>query len=158
MGDEDGPAPQLRHVRLNRAALRLRQLDLRLLRDDESGGLVDAAELPRDRTEMAPRADDHRRFDVVVRDPAIARATQRRERRSFEDARAGSPEQKLIELAPADRVADDGVVARLDFAPVDHARPEAVEGLDDETGGAILVGIQAKRAHDGRRDPAELLL
>ena len=54
-------------------------------------------------------------------------------------AHAGAAEQEVVELAPADRVADDAAVLRFDEPAADDAGPKGRDLLQREPGVAVLV-------------------
>ena len=69
-------------------------------------------------------------------------------------AHAGAAEQKVVELAPADRVADDAAVLRFDEPAADDAGPKGRDLLQREPGGAVLVGIEVEQREDAGCQPS----
>src|SRR5262249_28526347 len=58
----------------------------------------------------------------------------------------GPAEQKVVEFAAADGVADDGRIRRFDGGLADHARPETSDLLEDETGRTVRARLEIEGA------------
>ena len=87
-------------------------------------------------------------------DPAIPGATDRRDRRVAEHARARAAEQEVVELAAANRVADGPRVAGFDRPPADHPGAEPGDLLERAAAGAVLRRRQVEERENIRGQPS----
>src|SRR5580704_9773064 len=83
----------------------------------------------------------------------LAGAFQACERSSLQNARAAALEEKIVELAAADAVADGFAVVGDPFAAAHDADANTVDGLED-AGARIFGRIDVEFLKDGRRDPS----
>ena len=121
--------------------------DYRLIILDRFGGL------PRHGTEMPAGADEHRRADLTIDDPALSFALQVLEGFAEVRSRARTGKQVMIELATADSIADRLVIGSTDWSMSDQARSEARNRLQ-RAGLRIFGEVNGQLIHNGRRDPS----
>src|SRR5687767_589766 len=108
----------------------------------------------RDRAEVPTGADNDRGRYVVVRNPHAAFLPQAFDWRRFEYPRARTPQQVIVELASADRVADDVLVLRFNrFAP-HQSCSETRDVLEGESCGPVFLRIQFEQFEHPGGKPA----
>src|SRR6516225_4786395 len=109
-------------------------------------------------TEVSTRADEHACANYAVNQPAVTATFYGSNRDPFSCARAASPEQIFIELAAANAITDDVIVADLDLRASDSAQPQAIDRLEDMTVRVIFrVNAQLIEHQGGDPSPAELV-
>src|SRR5262245_3729897 len=103
---------------------------------------------------MTSRTDNNRRLDFLIDDPPVALAPERGERTIIEHTHVRPAEQKIVEFASPDRVADDARVRRFNGGLTDHPRSEPGDLLKDETGRVVFAGLEIEGAKHAGRHPA----
>src|SRR4029079_9442309 len=106
-----------------------------------------------DRTEVAARANNNGLFDLVIGDPPVALASERSERPVVEHTDLRPAQQKVVEFAAADGIADDGRIRGFDGRLTDHPRSEPGDLLENETGSPVLIGFEIDGAKHPWRHP-----
>src|SRR6266481_8528807 len=83
------------------------------------------------RTKMPPGADHQPGLELAVDNPAIARLFQTGKRNGLVNARAAAFQQKIIELAAADSVADWSAIIGFYFAAAHPAGAKTMDALQN---------------------------
>jgi hypothetical protein len=73
---------------------------------------------------------------------------------AFEHAHLGAPQEEIVELASADRVADDPRVPRLDRDAADSPGAEGGNLLQGESRGQVVFGIELEQSEYPWREPS----
>src|SRR5207344_1271224 len=76
------------------------------------------------------------------------------ERGLFEHPDRRTAQEEVVELAPADGVADNVPIPRLDGTAADEAGPEPGNLLEREPCGAVLRGLEIEKPEYFRRHPS----
>ena len=130
-----------------------RHPELQLLRGDDGFGRPEVcAEVPRHRTEMTARADQHPRADAPVREPSVALPLERAQRLAQLEPRAAAAEQIVIELEAPDAVAHRPRVVGIDLTTPQESGSKTGDGLKHAPAPVVL-DVELQRLHDRRRDP-----
>jgi hypothetical protein len=144
---------QFRRLLIDRRALPIEE-ELRFLRDHWIHAVPFTLKVSRDGTEVATRANDDRRLDLVIGDPPVALAPERGKWPTVQHTHLRPAQQKIVEFAPPDGVTDDARVRRFNGGLTEHARPESGDLLQDETGRAVRRGLQIEGSKHAWRHPA----
>jgi hypothetical protein len=103
---------------------------------------------------VATCADDNRRFDLLIGHPPVTPPRERDERPIVEHTHLRPAQEKVVELASPDGVADDVRIPGLDDGLAQDACPEAGNLLQDKTGRAVVLRLEIERAEDAWCHPA----
>src|SRR5690349_4953992 len=103
---------------------------------------------------MPASSHEHSCRDRSVHDPSLAAAFDGGNRRAVHYSRPGSPKEVIVELTPADAVADRAAVPdeRIPIA-ADDADAKPVNRLK-RPAAPVVVDVQVQVFDDLRRDPA----
>ena len=121
--------------------------------DDALAAAGFGAEAPGDGTPVPAGADDQRRRETAVDDPARADAFDGADGFAEPEPGAAAAQQEMIELAAAHGEAHGSVVAGLDHRPADDAGAKAGQGLEDVVA-AVGLAVDVQVGQDLGRDPA----